>query len=492
MAAELRGEQFAMNDNMSNSTVASESENIPEERHQLEAAVAIYDQPEQSSKGEELAINDNIAYFAVARDRRCRKGATERESENIPEERHQLEAAETIYDWPEQSESSEGEELAINDNIDRRHREGGTERDIPEERQLETAEVIYDQPLQSLSGEQFAMNDNAAYSTTVARGRRHREDATERESGEELLLETAGAIYDRPEQAAGEEQFAMSDNMAYSTVATDRRCREGATGERQLETDGAIYDQPVQAPSGEQFAMDDNMAYSTTVARDRRHREGVTVRESGDILVEEQLETNEVICDRPEQAAGREQFAMNDNMAYSTTIGRNRRCRGVTERENVEEVLLETATSVIYNRPEQAAGGEQFAMNDNAAYSTLARDRRQREGATKRENGAEILLETATVIYDKPEQAAGAREQFSMKDNMAYSTTTTTTIGKDRRHREDVPVKESEDIPEEEREETTRMIYDRPQQAAGGEQFAVNENMAYSTVLLDKTETVNM
>ena len=293
-------------------------------------------------------------------------------------------------------------------------------------------------------------------------------------------------IYDRPEQAAGEEKFAMSDNMSYSTVARDRRCREGATEERQLETDGAIYDRPAQAPSGEQFAMDDNMAYSTTVARDRRHREGVTVRESGDILVED-----EVICDRPEQAAGKERFAMNDNMAYSTTIGRDRRCRGVTERENVEEVLLETATRVIYNRPEQAAGGEQFAMNDNAAYSTLARDRRQREGATKRENGAEILLETATVIYDKPEQAAGAWKQFSMKDNMAYSTTTT-TIGKDRRHREDVPVKESEDIPEEERGVTTRVIYDRPEQAAGGEKFAVNENMEYSTVLLDKTEAVNM
>ena len=172
------------------------------------------------------------------------------------------------------------------------------------------------------------MSDNMAYSTTVARDRRCSEDATERESGEELLLETAGAIYDRPEQAAGEEQFAMSDNMSYSTVARDRRSREGATEERQLETDGAIYDRPVQAPSGEQFAMDDNMAYSTTVARDRMCREGVTVRESEDIPEEEhQLETAVVICDRTEQAARGEQFAMDDNSD-------RRRREGVPERES--------------------------------------------------------------------------------------------------------------------------------------------------------------
>ena len=399
-------------------------------------------------RGEQFAMNDNMSYSTVARDRRCRKGATERESENIPEERHQLEAAEAIYDRPEQSESSEGEELAINDNIDRRHREGGTERDIPEERQLEAAEVIYDQPLQSPSGEQFAMNDNAAYSTTVVRGRRHREDATERESGEELLLETAGAIYDRPEQAAGEEQFAindnmaysttvardrrcsedateresgeelqletagaiydrpeqaageeqfaMSDNMSYSTVARDRRCREGATEERQLETGGAIYD---QAPSGEQFAMDDNMAYSTTVARDRMCRKGVTVRESEDIPEEEhQLEIAGVICDRTEQAARGEQFAMDDNMAYSTTVARDRRCReGVPESHIPEEGQLETA-EVIYDRPEQAARGEQFAMNDNISYSTVARDRRCRKGATERES-ENIPKEEGALVY---------------------------------------------------------------------------------------------
>ena len=202
--------------------------------------------------------------------------------------------------------------------------------------------------------------------------------------------------------------------------------------------------------------------YTIHSAKDRRHREGETERDSGDIQEEEsQLEIAGVIYDRPEQAAGREKFAMN-NMAYSTTIARGRRHRqGVTEIESgdiPEEGQLET-TEVICDQPEQAARGDEFPMNDNISYSTLARDRRQREGATKRENGEELLLETATVIYDKPEQAAGAREQFSMKDNMAYSTTTT-TIGKDRRHREDVPVKESEDIPEEERGETTRVIYD--------------------------------
>ena len=95
--AELRGEQFAMNDNMSvarEGATERESENIPEERHQLEAAVAIYDQPEQSSEGEELAINDNMAYSAVAGDRRHREDGTERGSRDIPEER-QLETAKT-------------------------------------------------------------------------------------------------------------------------------------------------------------------------------------------------------------------------------------------------------------------------------------------------------------------------------------------------------------------------------------------------------------
>ena len=162
-----------------------------------------------------------------------------------------------------------------------------------------------------------------------------------------------------------------------------------------------IYDQPDQTRRGEHFAMKDNMSYSTTTVRDRRHREDVPERESGDIPEEgHQLEAAHaagIIHNLPVQTARREQFAMNDNAAYST-VAKDRRCReGDTERESGEELLLETA-GMIYNRSEQAAGGEQFAMNDNMAYSTAARDRRCREGATERESG-DIPEEEEALVY---------------------------------------------------------------------------------------------
>ena len=128
-------------------------------------------------------------------------------------------------------------------------------------------------------------------------------------------------------------------------------------------------------------------------AKDRRCREGETERE-----IEEELETAGVIYDRPVQAAGRKQFAMNDNMAYSTTIAKGRRCRGVTVKESghiPEEGQLET-TEVIYDRPEQAAGGrKQFAMNDNISYSTI--DRRCRKGAKERQD--RDIPEEGALIY---------------------------------------------------------------------------------------------
>ena len=54
--------------------------------------------------------------------------------------------------------------------------------------------------------------------------------------------------------------------------------------------------------------------YTINSAKDRRRREGETERENG-----QQPEAAEVMMnDRPEQAAGGEEFAMNDNTAYST------------------------------------------------------------------------------------------------------------------------------------------------------------------------------
>ena len=184
-----------------------------------------------------------------------------------------------------------------------------------------------------------------------------------------------------------------------------------------------IYDQPDLTMREEHFAMNDNMSYST-VARDRRHREDETEIESREIP----LETAGVISDRPEQATGGE-LAMNENMSHST-VARDRRCRakGVTERESedIPEKREQEAAGVIYDRPEQVVGGEQFAMNDNLSYP---RDRRCRDGEDIPEDGEQ---ETTVEISDQPQQATRV-EEVLMNEKLAYSTVATC---RGRRHRE--------------------------------------------------------
>ena len=213
----------------------------------------------------------------------------------------------------------------------------------------------------------------------------------------------------------------MNDNTAYSTVARDRenetmRESEDITEKRQLEV---IYEQPEQTTGRQSIAMNVNQAYST-VTRDRRCKEGRVERESGDIQVERlQLETVEMIRN---PAVGGEQIAMNVNQAYST-VARDRRCKeDGTERESGdmpnERLRLETV-ELIQNR----AGGEQIAiMNDNMAYSTVARDKRQRESEAEMESGnlpeEGLQLQPVEVMNDKPEQLATDEELF---DNTTYS-----------------------------------------------------------------------
>ena len=148
-----------------------------------------------------------------------------------------------------------------------------------------------------------------------------------------------------------------------------------------------------------------------------------------------------MIHDRPEQAAGEEEFAMNSYRCSQ---------EGATEREirdiPEEEHQLET-TSVIYDQPVRAAKEEQFAI------------KRCRDGEDIPENGEQ---ETAVEIADQPEQAA-REEEIPMNDNISYST-----VASDRRCREGATARENEHIPEEGERETAEVISDRSEQAAGG------------------------
>ena len=257
----------------------------------------------------------------------------------------------------------------------------------------------------------------------IAKDRRRREEDSEIEIEDVFEEEqeiAGGVLNDRPSLTAGGEHIAMNGNSAYSTVARDRenetmREREDITEKGQLEV---IYEQPEQTTGRQSMAMNVDQVYST-VTRDRRCKEDGAERESGDIQIERlQLETVEMTRNPAEG----EQIAMNVNQSYST-VARDRRCKeDGTERESGDmpnkRLRLETV-ELIQNQE----GGEQIAiMNDNMAYSTVARDKRQRESEAEMESGnlpeEGLQLEPVEVMNDKPEQLATDEELF---DNTAYS-----------------------------------------------------------------------
>ena len=332
-------------------------EDIFEEEQDIAGGV-LNDQPNWTARGKHI---DNMTYSTVARDR---ENETTRESEYITE-----------------------------------------------------LEVIYEQPEQTTGREPVAMNVNQAYSTVT--DRRCKEDDAERESGDIQVEGLQLGTVEMTRNPAGGDQIAMNVNQAYSTV-TDRRCKEDdaerESGDIQVEGLQLGTVEMTRNPAGgDQIAMNVNQAYST-VARDRWCKEDETERESGDMPNETlRLETDETI----QNPAGGE-IAMNLNQAYSTVV-RERRCKeDEAERESrdMPNERFRLETDEIIRNP---AGGDQIAMNDNMAYSTVARDKRQRECGAEAEiesgNIPEegLRLEPVELIHDKPEQLSTDEELF---DNM--------------------------------------------------------------------------